>query len=286
MPTPVHSGGDAERAPWAAAGKCWEALDSVGTLRDALCAALGQPKAAWCSGGGPPPRVMPLIAPPASRDLHRLRRICQSMHDVLTALRGQLGDPLSQSQPQLVGPKLEDSAASSTRGLEADERRAPVASSQWSAVPSQLSAVSAPEPRLAVPSQLSAVSAPEPRVTELQGVCNQLSHRARELEAPAARAADLERVAEKLRVRVHDLEAQEARTAQLRHENSMLRLRISELVSSQVQAQEEHKTLLAHVARLEPAARFPEVVEGEVPFGRASAQLSMSSPRRPLRAAP
>lgn len=111
------------------------------------------------------------------------------------------------------------------------------------------------EGRVPTDSSISDIGSADLRVAELQGLCGRLSTRAQELEAPAARAADLERVAEKLRVRVRDLEAQEERIVQLRHECSALRMRIAELVASAVQTEEDHKSLLTQVGRLESRSK-------------------------------
>lgn len=222
----------------------------IGPLRDALCATLGQPKAAWSSGSsaGPPPRVVPSVPQPNVRDLQRLRRACQSMSLTLVELRGQLEDThtsecdvsLASSAVTLPVTDAQEGAAGRVCIKDADADSAIACST-----------LGLEDTAVFGEGVTLSTDAPEARAAELEGLCGRLYARVRDLEAPAARAADLERVAQKLRVRVKDLETQEARIDKLRHECSTLRMRVAELVASAVQTEEEHKTLLTHVGRLE-----------------------------------
>lgn len=214
----------------------------IGPCRDALCAALGQPKnAAWHAGAGPPPRVAASVPQPSARDLQRLRKGCHTLCCVLSDLRGQIEEPqASENDASLTSSAPAAAVVSDAQ----DSGTGPVNVRVLGIEPSGASAESAS-------SSASEAQVAEVRVAELQGVVGRLSTRARELEAPAARAADLERVAEKLRIRVKDLEMQEARIDMLRQECSALRMRIAELIASAVQTEEEHRTLLTHVGRLE-----------------------------------
>lgn len=259
-PLPSSASGDKERGPWTAALKCWEVLEATGPLRDALCVALGQPKAA-CAVGSHPARAAPPAMRPSARDLQRLRRACLAMGDLLAELRPQLGEQPSGARPQAGAPVAPQDRDAHAQTGEAEERVPPTAvivgdtrCSMESVMELRRRPVplgSAQNSAVVSDSNHSVASSPDARVAELQGSIGRLSARARELEAPAKQAADLERVVETLRARVLDLESQEGRIEQLRQECSALRLRISELVCTAEQTKEEHKTLLSHLSRLE-----------------------------------